>query len=74
LFKVFKIVFTLYLLINSNTIKALINFNSKSNRIKSAPNDSIKQKEIIDSITYAKRIQESLLPTSNYIHKNLKHK
>lgn len=74
MFKVFKIVFTLYLLINSNTIKALINFNSKSNRIKSAPNDSIKQKEIIDSITYAKRIQESLLPTSNYIHKNLKHK
>jgi len=34
----------------------------------------LKQKEIIDSITYAKRIQESLLPTSNYIQKNLKHK
>ena len=30
-----------------------------------------KQKEIIDSINYAKRIQQSLLPTEKYIAKNL---
>ncbi len=31
----------------------------------------VKQKEIIDSIQYAKRIQESLLPTNKYIEKQL---
>jgi hypothetical protein len=31
-----------------------------------------KQKEILDSIRYAKRIQNSLLPTDLYIHRNLK--
>jgi tetratricopeptide (TPR) repeat protein len=31
-----------------------------------------KQKEILDSIRYAKRIQNSLLPTEKYIDKNLK--
>ena len=31
-----------------------------------------KQKEIIDSITYAKRIQEAILPPENYWHKNLR--
>jgi tetratricopeptide (TPR) repeat protein len=31
-----------------------------------------KQKEILDSIHYAKRIQQSLLPTEKYIGKNLK--
>jgi len=30
-----------------------------------------KQKEIIDSITYAKRIQRSLLPTEKYIDRIL---
>ena len=30
-----------------------------------------KQREIIDSIHYAKRIQRSLLPTEKYIDKNL---
>jgi tetratricopeptide (TPR) repeat protein len=30
-----------------------------------------KQKEIIDSITYARRIQRSLLPTEKYIEKNI---
>ena len=29
------------------------------------------QKSIIDSITYARRIQQSLLPTEKYIEKNL---
>ncbi len=32
-----------------------------------------KQKEILDSIHYAKRIQRSLLPTEKYINRNLKH-
>ncbi len=31
-----------------------------------------KQKEILDSIRYAKRIQKSLLPTEKYLEKNLK--
>ncbi len=31
-----------------------------------------KQKEIIDSILYAKRIQQSLMPTEKYIERNLK--
>ena len=31
-----------------------------------------KQKEIIDSITYARRIQKSLLPTEKYIHNSFK--
>jgi hypothetical protein len=31
-----------------------------------------KQKEIIDSITYARRIQQSLLPSQKYIDKNMK--
>jgi len=31
-----------------------------------------KQKEIIDSIKYAKRIQNSLLPTEKYIDKSFK--
>jgi hypothetical protein len=32
----------------------------------------LKQKEVVDSITYAKRIQTSLLPTEKYIERNLK--
>jgi tetratricopeptide (TPR) repeat protein len=32
----------------------------------------IKQKEILDSIHYAKRIQQSLMPTEKYIHKSIK--
>ena len=34
----------------------------------------IKQTAILDSIRYAKRIQDSLLPTHNYIHKSIKKK
>lgn len=30
-----------------------------------------KQREIVDSITYAKRIQQSLLPTNKYLQKNI---
>jgi hypothetical protein len=33
-----------------------------------------KQKEIIDSIRYAKRIQQALLPNEKYIERNLKNK
>jgi len=32
-----------------------------------------KQKEIVDSIRYAQRIQQSLLPTEKYIEKRLTH-
>ena len=31
-----------------------------------------KQKEILDSIHYAKRIQRALLPTEKYFEKNIK--
>ena len=31
----------------------------------------VKQKEILDSITYAKRIQQSLMPTEKYIERNV---
>jgi len=34
----------------------------------------IKQKEILDSIRYAKRIQTSLLPSEKYIARVLKNK
>ncbi len=33
-----------------------------------------KQKEVLDSIRYAKRIQQSLLPSEKYIHRNLNQK
>jgi tetratricopeptide (TPR) repeat protein len=33
-----------------------------------------KQKEILDSIRYAKRIQQSLMPTEKYISRNIKNK
>lgn len=32
-----------------------------------------KQKEVIESIKYAKRIQQSLLPSEKYIARNLQH-
>lgn len=60
----------------------------RSNRIKQKANEAIaaqkrqvevqrdiieeKQKEIIDSINYARRIQKSLLPTEAYIQKSIK--
>lgn len=60
----------------------------RNNRIKQKANEAIaaqkkkvemqrdvieeKQKEIIDSLNYARRIQKSLLPTETYIQKNLK--
>ena len=59
-------------------IIAVISFRAFSNKRKA--NEEIeahkvlleeKQKEIIDSITYAKRIQQSHMPTERYIHANL---
>jgi hypothetical protein len=31
-----------------------------------------KQKEVLDSIRYAKRIQQSLMPTETYISRNIR--
>ena len=47
--------------------------NKKKNKIISHQKQLVeeKQKEIIDSIRYAKRIQHSLLPTEKYIEKSL---
>jgi hypothetical protein len=59
-------------------IIAIISFRAFSNKRKA--NKEIeaqkqlledKQKEIIDSITYAKRIQQSHMPTERYIHSNM---
>lgn len=43
---------------------------SKHNRVLTAINKEVNEKntEILDSIHYAKRIQESILPTSNYLN------
>ncbi|MEW6470220.1 MAG: tetratricopeptide repeat protein [Bacteroidota bacterium] len=45
----------------------------KANEIISAQKELVeeKQKDILDSIHYAKRIQQSLLPTDSYIQKNM---
>ncbi|MBN8697311.1 MAG: tetratricopeptide repeat protein [Bacteroidetes bacterium] len=65
---------TAFLLINRNRIK------QRANEKLAATNEEIqkqkdiieqKQKEIIDSIHYSKRIQQSLLPTEKYIEKVL---
>ena len=47
--------------------------NQKKNKIITEQKKLVdeKQKEILDSIHYAKRIQQSLLPTEKYIDKNL---
>ncbi|MBI3509767.1 MAG: tetratricopeptide repeat protein [Bacteroidetes bacterium] len=47
--------------------------NKKKNRVISSQKDILeeKQKEILDSIHYAKRIQNSLLPNEKYIERNL---
>jgi tetratricopeptide (TPR) repeat protein len=48
----------------------------KANKIIALQKDLVeeKQREIIDSIHYAKRIQQSLMPTEKYIEKHLKSK
>lgn len=52
----------------------LLQLNKKTNRLLKIQNEIIeeKNKDIIDSITYAKRIQNSLLPNEKYIDKTLK--
>ena len=49
------------------------NNKRKSNVLLTSQKEQIEmqKKEIIDSITYARRIQESLLPTEKYIERNL---
>lgn len=51
-----------------------LNLHKKKNRIISRQKEIVeeKQKEILDSIHYAKRIQQALLPRDNYISKNLR--
>jgi uncharacterized protein YoxC len=46
----------------------------RQNRLIEKQRDELsdKNKAIVDSIHYAKRIQQSLLPTNKYIEKNLK--
>lgn len=65
--------FLLMLVVAGVSFRAFKN-KQKANVIISEQKDLVemKQKEIIDSINYAKRIQGSLLPTEKYIEKNLK--
>ena len=49
--------------------KALAEKNAEINLQKEIIEE--KQKEVMDSIRYAKRIQQSLLPTEKYIARNL---
>lgn len=51
-----------------------LNINKQKNKLITEQKELVeeKQKEIIDSITYAKRIQQALLPTEKYIARNLK--
>lgn len=51
----------------------LLRTNRKNNKILKAQNEIIaeKNKDITDSIYYARRIQRSLLPPEKYIQKNL---
>jgi tetratricopeptide (TPR) repeat protein len=48
--------------------------NKQKNKIITQQKEMVeaKQKEVMDSIHYAKRIQQSLLPTDKYIQRNLK--
>ena len=50
-----------------------LKINKEQNKIISLQKDIVeeKQKEILDSIRYAKRIQNSLLPSEKYIEKNI---
>ena len=75
--KVFKIVFTMYLLINSITLKAIIKIDSLKNIVKNAPNDSIKSKNL--SILIFHQIRQGLyrdaetnIRTLNYLAKKNK--
>lgn len=51
----------------------LLSLNRKANKLLKERNELIeaKNKDITDSINYAKRIQRSLLPTEKYIEKKL---
>lgn len=62
----------LVLILSIVVFRSLLN-NKKKNKIISQQKHLVeeKQKEILDSIRYAKRIQHSLLPTEKYIDKSL---
>lgn len=70
----FLLVFIAIMLINRNRIKQRA-FEIVSNQKEEITNQKNiieeHQKEIIDSITYAKRLQSAILPTEKYIQSNL---
>ena len=72
---VFMIAFILAILLIGTIIFVMIKINGSRKKLKHQ-NEIIaaKQKEIVDSIHYAKRIQKSLMPTEKYIDKHLKNK
>jgi tetratricopeptide (TPR) repeat protein len=70
------VVFTIFIL-KSNRQRRLANLQlHEKNRIIEQQKEEveIRQKEILDSIHYARRIQQSLLPTEKYLNKTLSSK
>jgi tetratricopeptide (TPR) repeat protein len=68
------LIISAFLLINRNRIKQKANEKLAATNIEIQLQKDIvehKQKEIIDSINYSKRLQQSLLPTEKYIEKTL---
>lgn len=65
-----EVAFVMFSIILDRTFSFLIIQNKKIYKQKNEI--EIKQKEILDSIRYAKRIQQSLLPTEKYIDKKFK--
>ena len=61
------------LLLFTAVVLRSLKINKEQNKIISLQKDIVeeKQKEILDSIRYAKRIQNSLLPSEKYIEKNI---
>jgi tetratricopeptide (TPR) repeat protein len=74
----FILLLIVYLFIKTSSLKNKIavqnNKLEEQNAIVESQNNilEMRQKEIMDSIHYAQRIQQSLLPTEKYIAKNLK--
>jgi tetratricopeptide (TPR) repeat protein len=70
---VLVIILIVYILIKINSARKL--FKKQKMEIEQQKNlVDQKQKEILDSISYAQRIQKALLPTERYIEKNLRRK
>jgi len=74
----FILLLIVYLFIKTSSLKNKIATQNQKleeqNKIVEHQNNilEVRQKEIMDSIHYAKRIQQSLLPTEKYIEKNLR--